>query len=266
MQWKELTASQFAAAVRDIGVCVVPMGVFERHGDHLPLGTDVMIADRVARLAAEREPAVVFPPFYFGQIYEARCFPGTVTISPRLLLELLQGVLDEIGRNGFNKIVLYSAHGGNSHFLPFVAQCALWEEKDYSLYIPGRRMSEEAQEAWQGMRDTDYGGHAGELETSLLLAIESELARMDQISEETGKPRGRLEHLPPTYTGIWWYGDYPEHYAGDATAASEEKGRFLLDGMTEFLADYIAAVKADEVVPNLMDEFYGRVDRLDEGF
>jgi creatinine amidohydrolase/Fe(II)-dependent formamide hydrolase-like protein len=56
-------------------------------------------------MAAELEPAVVFLPFYFGQIYEARCFPGAVTLRLTLLIELIQGVLDEIGRNGFQKIV-----------------------------------------------------------------------------------------------------------------------------------------------------------------
>ena len=60
---------------------------------------------------------MVFPEFYFGQIYEARCFPGTVSIPPTLLLELLQAALDEIGRNGFRKIIIYSRHGGNSHLL-----------------------------------------------------------------------------------------------------------------------------------------------------
>ncbi|MFN2131272.1 MAG: creatininase family protein, partial [Anaerolineae bacterium] len=114
MQWEHLTSADFAQAVRETGVCVIAMGVVERHGEHLPLGTDFLNAHRIACLAAEREPAVVFPPFYFGQIYEARCFPGTVTIKPTLLIELIQGVFDEIGRNGFDKIVVYNGHGGNT--------------------------------------------------------------------------------------------------------------------------------------------------------
>ena len=92
MQWEELTAPEFAAAARETGVCVVAMGVLERHSEHLPLGTDYLVGHAIACRAAEKEPAVVFPPFYFGQIYEARCFPGTVTIKPALLLELLANV------------------------------------------------------------------------------------------------------------------------------------------------------------------------------
>jgi creatinine amidohydrolase len=89
MQWEHLTAPDFAKAVQATGVCVLAMGVIEKHSDHLPLGTDFLNAHRIACLAAEKEPAVVFPPWYFGQIYEARCFSGTLAIEPRLLLELI---------------------------------------------------------------------------------------------------------------------------------------------------------------------------------
>ena len=78
MQWENLTSPDFATAVRETGVCILTFGVLERHSEHLPLGTDYLNGHKLACLAAAREPAVVFPPFYFGQIYEARCFPGTV--------------------------------------------------------------------------------------------------------------------------------------------------------------------------------------------
>ena len=264
MQWEQLTAPEFAMAVRETGVCVIAMGVVERHSDHLPLGTDYLVGHAVACRAAEKEPAVVFPPFYFGQIYEARCFPGTVTIRPALLLELIQGVFDEIGRNGFKKIVVYSAHGGNSHLLPFLAQCSLWEEKPYSLYIPLRRMTPEGEAEWEAMRDTSFGGHACEVETSMILGTYPHLAKMDQVPEEPGAPLNRMQHLPPTYAGIWWYSDYPDHYAGDARTATEEKGQALVRLRSDYLAQYIAAVKADRVVPALTREFFDRVDQVGE--
>ena len=127
MRWDELTAGDFQEAVHQTGVCVLAVGVLERHGEHLPLGTDYLNGHRLACLAAEKEPAIVFPPFYFGQIYEARCFPGAVTLKPTLLIELFEGVLDEIARNGLHKIVLYSAHGGNHYLVGFLAQCTLWK-------------------------------------------------------------------------------------------------------------------------------------------
>jgi creatinine amidohydrolase len=259
MQWENLTATDFAEAVRETGVCIIALGVVEKHSEHLPLGTDYLVAHRVACLAAEKEPAVVFPPFYFGQIYEARCFPGTITIKPTLLFELLEGVLDEIGRNGFEKIILLNGHGGNNHLLGFLGQCSLWEQKPYSLYMPMSQFTPEGEKAWEEMRETSWGGHACETETSAVLGTHPHLVNMDRVPEEPAKPLDRMGHLPPTHNGIWWYANYPDHYAGDARTATEEKGQVLVGLMVDALAQYIAAVKADEVVPALMEEFFGRV-------
>ena len=258
MQWEHLTSTEFKAAVRETGVCVVALGVVEKHSEHLPLGTDFLNAHRIACLAAEKEGAVVFPPFYFGQIYEARCFPGTVTIKPSLLLELIQGVFDEIGRNGFSKIVVHNGHGGNTYLLRFLAQCTLWERKSYSVYIPLRSLTPERLNKWESMRETSFGGHACEEETSVSLANHSHLVHMDRVPETPARALNRLSHLPPTYAGIWWYGDHPDHYAGDARPATEEKGQALVAWEVDTLAEYIAAVKADEVLPALEAEFYDR--------
>jgi creatinine amidohydrolase len=262
MQWEQLTASEFARAARETGVCVIALGVIEKHSEHLPLGTDYLAGHRVACLAAEQEPAVVFPPFYFGQIYEARCFPGTVTIKPVLLVELIQSVLDEIGRNGFNKIILYNAHGGNDNLLPFLAQCSLWEEKPYSLYIPMRRLTPEGEKEWQVLREAPFGGHACEEETSMVLGTYPHLVKLDRVPEQPAMPLNRLERLPPTFTGIWWYADYPDHYAGDARRATEEKGQVLVRLMADCLAQYITAVKADQAVPALNEEFFRRAGQV----
>ncbi len=262
MQWEHLTSADFAQAVRETGVCVIAMGVVEKHGEHLPLGTDFLNAHRIACLAAEREPAVVFPPFYFGQIYEARCFPGTVTVRPTLLLELIQGVFDEIGRNGFGKIVVYNGHGGNTHLLRFLAQTSLWERKSYSLYLPLQHLTPEQQEQWAAMRETTVGGHACESESSTLMANYPGLAKLECVPEEPALPLNRLEHLPPTFTGIGWYANYPAHYAGDARPASAGKGRARVEWEADTLAQYIAAVKADQVVPALEREFFARADEV----
>ena len=260
MQWEQLTAPEFSNAVRDTGVCILPLGVLERHSDHLPLGTDFMNAHRIASLAAEREAAVVFPPFYFGQICEARCFPGALTIRPTLLVELLQAVLDEIGRNGFGKVILYNGHGGNNALVRFFVQCALWDEKPYTLYLPTEAVSQDRREAYDALRETHYGGHACEDETSVTLGNFPDLVHMDAVPDEPARPRGRLGHLPTTSTAVSWYADYPEHYAGDARSASEAKGSELVRLRVETLAEYIAAVKADAVAPALQEEFFRRAD------
>lgn len=263
MQWEELTAPEFEKAVKETGCCIITMGIVEKHGEHLPLGTDYLDVHKLACLAAEKEPAVVFPPFYFGQIYEARCFPGCITLKPTLVLEVIEGVLDEIARNGFRKIIMVNGHGGNSNLLPLIAQCSLWKERPYSLYIPTGLNPREATEAGN-IFETTEDGHAGERETSAMMANYPDLVKTGQIPAKPGASLKRMEHLPPTYSGIWWYARYPEHYAGDARPASAEKGRAMRDITVGNLADYIAAVKADDVIPALEKDFFARERGLRE--
>jgi creatinine amidohydrolase len=260
MQWEQLTAPDFEKAAAETGVCVITFGVLERHSEHLPLGTDYLNGHKIACLAAEKEPAVVFPPFYFGQIFEARCFPGTVALKPTLLLELIFSVLDEIGRNGFKKIILSNAHGGNQAMLPLIAQSSLYEKKPYTVYFH-RGMSEEANKKWAETVETSLHGHACECETSISLANHPELVHMDRVVEN-GQPLNRLAHLQDGMSGIWWYGDYPEHYAGNARSATAEKGRILRDLQVDALADYIKAVKEDTVTAALEEEFFSREAKL----
>src|SRR5690554_6509583 len=125
MKWEELTAFEFGKVAREVGVCIIAFGVLERHGNHLPLGTDYLNGHKLCAAAAEKEVAIVFPPFYFGQIFEAKSFPGTLAISSELLIPLIQNVFSEISRNGINKIILYNAHGGNSAMLKYICQIEL---------------------------------------------------------------------------------------------------------------------------------------------
>ena len=261
MQWEQLTSPDFDRAVQETKVCIVAFGVLERHGDHLPLGTDFLNGHRLACLAAEKEPAVVFPPFYFGQIYEARCFPGTITLKPTLLLEFVLGVLDEIGRNGFEKIILLNAHGGNDSFLPFLAQTMLWEKKPYSLYFYNDYREATATPEWKAIIETPKHGHACECETSISLANHPNLVKMENI-QGAGEALGRLGDLPGNFSAVSWYADYPQHYAGDARSASVEKGVRLQALQVEAVARFIHAVKHDKTVPVLEQEFFERESRL----
>ena len=85
---EDLTSPKFARAV-DLagGVCVIPLGVIEKHGPHLPLGTDMYESREIAFHAAQKEYAVVFPPYYAGQINEAKHQPGAIAYSSELIVE-----------------------------------------------------------------------------------------------------------------------------------------------------------------------------------
>src|SRR5581483_1906472 len=135
-RWEELTAADFRDAIHQSqGTCLLPFGILEKHGPHLPLGTDLLDVRYVALHAAEQEYAVVFPEYYFGQIFEAEHQPGTIAYSTHLQLDLLQETTNEMARNGCKKIIIVNGHGGNENLLPFFAQTQMEKPHDYVVYV-----------------------------------------------------------------------------------------------------------------------------------
>jgi len=261
MLWTELTSDAFAEAVKECdGLCLLPIGCIERHGPHLPLGTDQIAADELARRAAEAEPAIVFPSYYFGCIYTARHYPGTVAIDHRLLLPVLEATVNEIARNGLKKILIVNGHGGNTKMLKFFLRTLLEEPRDYVVYATDAWvLDQEARKRWDQMRESEPGAHAGESETSSMMYLRPGLVQMKRLTPpEDGRPRRALEHLPDLETPLSWYADYPTHYAGDARAATPEKGKFLFQARLEKLVRQMQAVKSDAVSPDLLQQFYSQ--------
>jgi creatinine amidohydrolase len=253
VHWEELTAPDFVKAIeRSLGTCVLPFGILEKHGAHLPLGTDLLDVRHAVLNAAEREYAVVFPEYYFGQIFEARHEPGTVAYSSHLQLELLQETTDEMGRNGCKKIIVVNGHGGNEHLLPFFAQSQLEKPHDYVVYIFDRRSPSSGGPAKKDALDM----HAGESETSKMMIARPDLVHMDRAGSESGADQHRVKLPEDVYTGIWWYARFPNHYSGDGSLATRELGSFQMDWWVDTVAKIIRAVKADQTSLQLQNEFY----------
>jgi creatinine amidohydrolase len=253
VKWEELTAADFQQAVQNARTtCLLPFGIIEKHGPQLPLGTDLINVRYVAEHAAQQEYAVVFPAYYFGQIFEARHEPGTVAYSAKLQLDLLQETTDEMARNGCKKIVIVNGHGGNDHLLPFFAQAQLAAPHDYMVYVLSRPNYPPGRPALKSTVDQ----HAGESETAHTLVSRPDLVHMDRAKQESGADQNRLDLPRGLYTGIWWYAKFPDHYAGDGSVATTELGEFDMKAWIANVADAIRAVKADEMGPRLQREFF----------
>src|ERR1700757_1539951 len=137
-KWEELTAPDFVQAIHQSqGTCVLPFGIIEKHGPHLPLGTDLLDVRFAVMNAVKQEYAVVFPEYYFGQIFEAKHQPGTVAYSLTTQLTLLQETVSEMARNGCKKVLIVNGHGGNESLLPLFAQAQLATPRDYVVYVFG---------------------------------------------------------------------------------------------------------------------------------
>jgi creatinine amidohydrolase len=252
-KWEELTAADFRTGIQQSkGVCLLPFGILEKHGPHLPLGTDLLNVRYASLSAVEQEYAVVFPEYYFGQIFEAKHEPGTVAYSIELQLKLLQETTDEMARNGCKKVIIVNGHGGNNHLLPFFGQAQLDKPHDYVVYV----LAGERSKAGGPARKSTGPDHAGENESSNLLYTHPELAHIDRAAGESGADQKRENLSAELYTGIWWYARFPNHYSGDGSVATKELGEWNVKNWVEAIVEGIRAVKADDVSLKLQNEFY----------
>jgi creatinine amidohydrolase len=252
-KWEELTAAEFRDAVQQAkGTCVLPFGILEKHGPHLPLGTDLLNVRYAALHAAEQEYSVVFPEYYFGQIFEAKQEPGTIAYSRELQLKLLQETTDEMARNGCKKVVIVNGHGGNESLLPYFAQTQLDKPHDYVVYV---QWGKELPKGGPAKKD-HVDMHAGEGETSTMLISHPELVHLDRAASESGADQNRV-HLPEdVYVGIWWYAKFPDHYSGDGSVATKELGEFMMSAWINAIREAIRAAKDDDASLKLQNEFY----------
>jgi creatinine amidohydrolase len=253
VKWEELTAADFTAAIqKSQGTCLLPFGIIEKHGPQLPLGTDLINVRYVSEHAAEQDYAVVFPAYFFGQIFEAKHQPGTVAYSARLQMDLLQETTDEMARNGCKKILIVNGHGGNAHLLPFFAQAQLTTPHDYVVYVYLRGDYPAGRPALK----TKVDSHAGESETAHTMVSRPDLVHLDRAQSESGADQNRLDLPAGVYTGIWWYAKFPNHYAGDGSAATKELGEFDMKAWTDGVANAIRAIKSDQRSLALQREFF----------
>ena len=253
-KWEELTAGDFVKGIQQSkGVCLLPIGIIEKHGPHLPLGTDLLDVRYAAEHGAEQEYAVIFPSYYFGQIFEAKHEPGTVAYSVDIQLKLLQETTDEMARNGCKKIIIVNGHGGNEHLLPFFGQSQMERQRDYVVYVLD---GERSKPGGPAKKSTGVDYHAGENESSNLLYTHPELAHIERASSESGADQKRVMLPEELYTGIWWYARFPEHYSGDGAPATKELGEWNMKNWIEAVVDCIKAVKADDNSLRIQNEFY----------
>ena len=253
-KWEELTAAEFRQAIQTSkGTCLLPFGILEKHGPHLPLGTDLLNVRYASLQAVQQEYALVFPEYYFGQIFEAKHEPGTIAYSMELQLRLLQETTDEMARNGCKKILIVNGHGGNENLLPLFAQAQLEKPHDYVVYVfDGAR----SRPGGPPKKSSGSDLHAGENETSNTLISRPDLVRQDRAASESGADLNRLNLPEAVYTGIWWYARFPNHYSGNGSVASKELGEWNMKNWVDAIVGALRAAKADDQSLKLQNEFY----------
>lgn len=260
-RWDEITASEWTKALEmSDQTCILPIGILEKHGPHVPIGSDLIQVREWAARATKKEYAVVFPDYFYGQINEARHQYGSFALPERVVWDLLEATCDEIGRNGFKKIVIINGHGGNPELIRYFIQTRLEKQRNYAVYFFEPPADSAYRKQMAALHKSDPAGdqHAGERETSSLLYLRPDLVKMDSARNESGANQNRL-NIPNVYTAIWWYADYPNHYAGEGSKATAELGKLVNEHYIESLIQALKAIKADKKTLELQNEFFERV-------
>ena len=260
MLWEELSSADFDACVeKSGGVCVLPVAVLEKHGSHLPLGTDMYIVRALAEKAAEKSQAVVFPYYFLSQIAEARHVKGALAPSHKLIMDALLEMCDEIYRNGFTKILLLNGHGGNLHFLPFFAQQYPGLNRPYAVYsyFAHTYNEEQVKSIQERTGGAEMGDHAGFSESSIMMYLRQDLVHLERAVIQESKSLGRLNDLENlgVFSGFDWYAKYPYHFAGDPSRATAEHGAYLFDILVANTVNVINSIKADDISAQLIGEY-----------
>ena len=195
MTWPEVQAAIEAGH----DTVVVAFGATQQHGPHLPLGTDALLGDHLARRVAERLGAIVAPTVRVGCSSPHLAFPGTLSVRDTTFHAIVADLVESFARGGFGRIVLLPTHSGN--FIPLAAAVARLTEPEGVRVVALTDIEVLMQIALLGHERlgvpmTEGGLHAGEWETSMLLAVRPELVRMDRAQPGyMGEPEAALHGL-----------------------------------------------------------------------
>jgi creatinine amidohydrolase len=230
-------------------IAVLPLAATEQHGPHLPLGTDVMIAqaylERVRELLPGGIPATFLPIQPVGISTEHIGYPGTLTLPTDVALQAWMALGESVARAGLKKLVMVTSHGGNSAAMSLVAQDLRAKYGLLAVTTGWSRFG--APEGLFSAEELRHGIHGGAVETSIMLARYKQHVRTDEMADFRPSSvamekdyRWLSAHRPAPFA--WQAQDlHASGAAGDATQASVEKGRLLIDhgarAFCELLAD-----------------------------
>jgi creatinine amidohydrolase len=247
--WTDIHWPEVSEAARAHWIAVLPLAATEQHGPHLPLGTDVLIAEaylaRVRELLPDSLLATFLPVQPVGISTEHIGYPGTLTLPTEIALKSWMALGESVARAGIKKLVMITSHGGNSAAMTLVAQDLRAQHGLLAVTTGWARFGTPA--GLFSEEEVRHGIHGGAVETSIMLARYPHLVRADKISDFHPTSiamekdyRWLSAHRPAAFA--WQAQDlHPSGAVGDATKASAAKGEALLDhgarAFCELLAD-----------------------------
>ena len=241
----ELTWPEAQKRFEQVDVALLPVGSIEQHGPHLPLDTDAFDAAYLARqvaFACSNPKPLVLPLVPYGVSYHHDDFPGTISISPNTLSNLVYEIGMSAAKNGIKKLVIVNGHGGNSPALHFAAQLINRDAHIFTCVDTGETSDPDI----FAIAETPNDVHAGEIETSTSLALRPELVRFGDGSKFIPEFSSRYLNFS-SRRSVGWYARIskmsPTGVLGDPTKATPEKGRQMWEMMIKHLKDFVEDLK-----------------------
>jgi creatinine amidohydrolase len=221
-------------------VIIQPVGAIEQHGPHLPIAVDSAISLGVLGKALgkldENTPAYALPCLYYGKSNEHWSFPGTITLTAETLLRVIHEMAESIYRSGFRKLVLMNSHGGQPQVMEIAARDIHQQYPDFLVFpLFTWRAPHNAGEIFSEY-ELEYGIHAGDAETSILLSLLPEQVKMERAVREypQGLPEDSLLSMEGKLPFAWMTREVSKSgVMGDATGATREKGDRLLESVSD---------------------------------
>lgn len=263
IRFDEMRSPEIGELTARGAVAIVPIGACEEHGRHLPVGTDTILASRAAMDAAQRVsgtiPVTVLPPVWFGYtVAMLKNWPGTVTIRPTVLIDVMYDICRSLVDMGFRKILIVNGHGNNPGVLDIVARTI---GDDLKVFPGVANVYDQWDKAWiREHRKSAEGGisHACEAETSVMLHLDPRLVDMS-LADGTDRMTSALSTCPVDgasprkkrmFLSTWYLENSTHGGAGDPSAATAEFGealhRMAVDGLAEAIRELSEAVDARE--------------------
>lgn len=251
--WADLGTRDFARLDAARAVAVLPVAAVEQHGPHLPLSVDATLADGLVRAALAHLPAdsqaLFLPTQAVGLSPEHAAFAGTLTLKAGTLIALWTDIGESVARAGVKKLVLFNTHGGQVSALDIVARdlrarlgMMVFGVNWFNLPLP------DAVQRLFGADEQRFGIHAGEIETSMMLALAPGQVRMNAARDFASSSRERSRRYSIIGNGVsaklgWQMQDLnPAGAVGNAAAATPEKGHAVIDAAAQALAQLLGEV------------------------